>query len=52
VTRRSRCPTSIVASPQPEADVLVQVNTSGEVTKSGLTPDQVDEFTLTPRPGR
>lgn len=27
-------------------DVLVQVNTSGEVTKSGLAPDDVDEFTL------
>jgi pyridoxal phosphate enzyme (YggS family) len=27
-------------------DVLVQVNTSGEATKSGLTPDDVDAFTL------
>jgi pyridoxal phosphate enzyme (YggS family) len=27
-------------------DVLVQVNTSGEATKSGLAPDEVDEFTL------
>jgi pyridoxal phosphate enzyme (YggS family) len=26
-------------------DVLVQVNTSGEATKSGLTPDDVDAFT-------
>lgn len=27
-------------------DVLVQVNTSGEATKSGLTPDEADDFTL------
>ncbi len=27
-------------------DVLVQVNTSGEATKSGLTPDEVGDFTL------
>jgi PLP dependent protein len=27
-------------------DVLVQVNTSGEATKSGLRPDDVDDFTL------
>lgn len=27
-------------------DVLVQVNTSGEATKSGLTPDEADGFTL------
>ena len=27
-------------------DVLVQVNTSGETTKSGLAPDEVDAFTL------
>jgi len=27
-------------------DVLVQVNTSGETTKSGLAPAEVDDFTL------
>ena len=27
-------------------DVLVQVNTSGETTKSGIAPDVVDDFTL------
>jgi pyridoxal phosphate enzyme (YggS family) len=27
-------------------DVLVQVNTSGEATKSGLAPGEVDDFTL------
>jgi pyridoxal phosphate enzyme (YggS family) len=31
-------------------DVLVQVNTSGEATKSGLAPDDVETFTLALRP--